>query len=80
MKTTIGVLAARASALMSAYKQLCLLDALRPAGGTPYRGSAHPKLPVCGRAAGVARNLRKTPRQEWRTNSRTDIKRVRYVP
>lgn len=48
-------------AVLQWFKRLCLNDALRPAGGTRMRGSAHPKLPPCGRAAGVAKNLRVTP-------------------
>lgn len=80
MKRNTEYTASIVNTLIAAYQQLCLFEALRPAGGTRYRGSAHPKLPACGRAGGVARNLRKTPWQEWRTSSKLWPNRVRYVP
>ena len=49
--------------LLRWFKAACLREAIKPAGGTPVKGSAHPKLPPCGRSAGIAKNLRATPRK-----------------
>ena len=56
-------------ALLAWFKRMYLNDALRPAGGTRVRGSAHPKLPPCGRAAGTAKNLRVTAREPTEPDS-----------
>lgn len=47
-------------ALLEFFKRLALNWMLRPTGGTPMKGSAHPKDK--NRNPGVARNLRKTAR------------------
>ena len=49
--------------LLRWFKDACLREALKPAGGTPMKGSAHPKLPPCGRSAGIAKDMRATPRK-----------------
>jgi hypothetical protein len=46
-----------------------------PPGGTRMKGSGGPSFPPCGRAAGVARNLRQTEREGL-----DPFRAARYVP